>query len=320
MGARALFLSKGKLFFDKDFSQPVPDDNPAYEVIANIRIPPHLTEVVVYEQTLEDAHQGLIFVGKDSKGRKQYFYGRDHVRRRTAVRNAVFVRVHRVMEKINDFIDSHLASGSESNAQMAAFLLMETSFFIRIGKTRYEKESGTVGMLTLRNKHLSMAEGGEEMRVKFVGKDRVAHEFAVRNGQRLFAALRRLWDPGAPERLLFDRLSERRVYAVMRRFGIRVKDLRTYGVNYTFLYNFWSNVRALDPRPGVKALICTSVRQTAETVGHTPSISRSAYMATAVLELVKDGTFLDRVAATDSLDDFVNSVVDYVNNSEVVNG
>ncbi|ASC55578.1 DNA topoisomerase type I-like protein [Seal parapoxvirus] len=317
---RALYLFNGKLFFDETHSRPVPACNPAYEVLAKIRIPPHLTDVVVYEQNLESAHQGLIFVGKDSKGRKQYFYGREHVQRRNAVRNAVFVRVHRVMEKINNFIDSNLASGSESDAQMAAFLLMETSFFIRIGKSRYEKESGTVGLLTLRNKHLSEAEGGEEIRVKFVGKDKVAHEFTVRNSQRLFAALRRLWDPGAPERLLFNRLSERRVYAFMRRFGIRVKDLRTYGVNYTFLYNFWSNVRSLDPRPSVKGLICTSVKQTAETVGHTPSISRSAYMATAVLELLLDSTFLDRVASMDSLDNFVNIVVDYVNNSEVVNG
>ncbi|AAR98157.1 ORF062 DNA topoisomerase type I [Orf virus] len=317
---RALHLSDGRLFFDKELTQPVPDDNPAYAVLAKIRIPPHLSDVVVYEQDLESAQQGLIFVGRDAKGRKQYFYGRGHVERRTAVRNAVFVRVHRVMNKINAFIDDHLASGSEAEAQMAAFLLMETSFFIRVGKTRYERESGTVGMLTLRNKHLAEAEGGEEIRVAFVGKDRVAHEFAVREGQRLFAALRRLWDPGAPDRLLFDRLSERRVYTFMRRFGIRVKDLRTYGVNYTFLYNFWSNVRSLEPRPSVKSLICTSVRQTAETVGHTPSISRSAYMATAVLELVRDGAFLDRVAATDTLDDFVDIVVDYVNNSEQVNG
>ncbi|AIZ77313.1 putative DNA topoisomerase type I [Parapoxvirus red deer/HL953] len=318
---RALYLREGKLFIDAAGEQPAPEDSPAYEVLAKVRIPPHLSDVVVYEQTLAEAARGLIFVGRDAKGRKQYFYGREHVQRRNAVRNTVFVRVHRVMESINAFIDSNLASGSASAAQMAAFLLMETSFFIRIGKTRYEKESGTVGMLTLRNKHLCAAEGGEEVRVRFVGKDRVQHEFAVRRGQRLFAALRRLWDPAAPERLLFDRLSERRVYAFMRRFGIRVKDLRTYGVNYTFLYNFWSNVRAMDPRPSVKSLICTSVRQTAETVGHTPSISRSAYMATAVLELVRDGTFLDRVAATDSLDEFVNSVVDYVNvnNSEVVN-
>lgn len=316
---RPLYLAGGKLFFDPELARPVPESNPTYEVLAKVRVPAHLSSVVFLEQDLASAQEGLIFVGTDGKGRRQYFYGRRHVQRRTAVRNAVFVRVHRVMERINSFIDSNLASGSEANAQMAAFLLMETSFFIRIGKARYERESGTVGLLTLRNKHLSRGDG-DAILVRFVGKDRVAHEFAVRDGQRLFAVLEKLWDPADPERLLFHRLGEKRVYAAMRRFGIRVKDLRTYGVNYTFLFNFWSNVRAMEPRPSAKALICASVRQTAEAVGHTPSISRSAYMATSVLELVRDAGFLDRVAATDDFDAFLASVVDYVNNSEVVNG
>ncbi|CCD83253.1 topoisomerase [Squirrelpox virus] len=315
---RGLFLRNGKLFFDKECTRAVPNSNPAYEVLKNVRIPPHLTDVVVYEQTYEQALGGLIFVGTDAKGRRQYFYGKMHVQRRNAGRDRVFVKVFEVIGRIRAFIDKYIDDRDEKrrdDMQLAVFMLMETSFFIRLGKMRYLKENDTVGLLTLKNKHV-VRDGNRALLVRFVGKDKVTHEFTVRAADRLYEPLARLHVESSPEAFLFNRLNEKRIYEFVRRFGIRVKDLRTYGVNYTFLSNFWSNVKSLDPLPPLKRLISTSIAQTAESVGHTPAISRHAYMATTVLELVQDKAILEAIAEKD-FDEFLDMVVGYVKNREV---
>ncbi|AUL80538.1 CPXV115 protein [Vaccinia virus] len=64
---RALLYKDGKLFTDNNFLNPVSDDNPVYEVLQHVKLPTHLTDVVVYEHTWAEALTRLIFVGSDSK-------------------------------------------------------------------------------------------------------------------------------------------------------------------------------------------------------------------------------------------------------------
>ncbi|AST09497.1 DNA topoisomerase type I [NY_014 poxvirus] len=308
---RELFYKEGKLFFDSKFLNPVPDNNPAYDVLQHIKIPAHLTDVIIYEQTWEDALTRLIFVGRDSKGRKQYFYGKLHVQNRNAKRDRIFIRVYNVMKNINVFIDKYIKKTNDDvKYQLAVFMLMETMFFIRFGKMKYLKENETVGLLTLKNKHIEV--NTDKINIKFVGKDKVSHEFVVHKSNRLFKPLMRLTNESMPEEFLFNSLTERKVYNCIKQFGIRIKDLRTYGVNYTFLYNFWTNVKSISPLPSTKKLIVLTIKQTAEVVGHTPSISKSAYMATTILEMVKDKDFLDNMINNTTFDDFIFSVVEHI--------
>ncbi|AWU47120.1 DNA topoisomerase type I [Sea otter poxvirus] len=315
---RALFLKSGKLFFDKEHTKIVPISNPAYEVIKAIRIPQNLHDIVVYEQTLENASNGLMFVGIDSKGRKQYFYGKNHVKSRNEKRNKIFVQVFRVINKIHEFIDKHLKSKhgyTDTKTQLAVFMLMETSFFIRMGKLRYLKDNDTVGLMTLQNKHIIQERS--RLIIRFVGKKCVSHEFIVRKSDRLYAPLMNLVNKDLPDSFIFNKLNERKIYDFINQFGIRIKDLRTYGVNYTFLYNFWSNVQSLSPLPSTKKLINMSLTQTADTVGHTPAMSKNAYMAKTILDMVIDNSILDIIRES-TFDDFLLHVVEYVNNTNTV--
>ncbi|AEN03673.1 DNA topoisomerase type I [Yokapox virus] len=307
---RELFYKEGKLFFDNKFLNPVPDNNLAYDVLKHIKIPAYLTDVIVYEQTWDDALSGLIFVGRDSKGRKQYFYGKLHVQDRNSKRDRIFIRVYNVINNINQFIDKHIKKpNDDTKYQLAVFMLMETMFFIRFGKIKYLKENETVGLLTLKNKHIFI--NSDNINIKFMGKDKVFHEFVVHRSSRLFKHLKKLTKESMPEEFLFNNLNERKIYNCIKQFGIRIKDLRTYGVNYTFLYNFWTNVKSISPLPSNKKLIVLTIKQTAEVVGHTPSISKSAYMATTILEMVKDKDFLDSIT-NNTFDEFINKVVSYI--------
>uniref|UniRef100_A0AAU7E226 DNA topoisomerase n=1 Tax=Rousettus bat poxvirus TaxID=3141933 RepID=A0AAU7E226_9POXV len=307
---RHFFFKDGSLFYDKDYKYRVPDSDPTYEVIRHIRIPPHLRDVRVVAQTLEQAQRSLVFVGVDSKNRTQYFYGRLHVQKRNENRDKIFVRVYGIINSIYKFIDSHL-EGKGVKTQMAVFLLMETCFYIRTGKLRYLRDNDTVGLLTLKNKHISVE--ADTLHIRFVGKDKVAHEFLVHAGDRLFEPLVRLHNADEPEAFLFSGLSERIVYRCVRQFGVRVKDLRTYGVNVTFLRNLWNNVRTLPALPTTKKLIALSLSQTADAIGHSPGIARQAYMAMTVLELARDGTMFDVIRET-TFEEFLEYIVKYVNN------
>ncbi|QHR82616.1 DNA topoisomerase type I [Brazilian porcupinepox virus 1] len=306
---RRLYYSLGKLFIDKELTEQVSDNNPAYEILKHIKIPSHLTNVIVYEQTYEESLSGLIFVGNDSKGRRQYFYGKMHIKERNNNRDNIFLRVYNVIHKINEFIDKNILSDNVS-FQLAVFMLMETSFFIRIGKMCYLKENETVGLLTLKNKHIFLDKN--KLYIRFIGKDKVKHEFTVHKSNRLYKNILMLYKEKYPEDFLFDKLSEKKIYKLMNSFDIRLKDLRTYGVNYTFLYNFWNNVKSLVPLPSKKKLITLSIKETAEIVGHSPSISRNAYMAKTVLDfIIQDSDIIDDIKEM-SFDDFIVMIIDYI--------
>lgn len=309
---RHFFFKDGSLYYDKEHRYRVPDSDPTYEVLRQIRIPPHLRDVVVVAQTLEQAQRSLVFIGVDSKNRKQYFYGRLHVQKRNESRDKIFVRVYGIINSIHKFIDGHL-EGKGVKTQMAVFLLMETSFYIRTGKMRYLRDNDTVGLLTLKNKHIHV--DAHALCIRFVGKDKVAHEFVVHAEDRLYAPLVRLHNAAEPDAFLFSGLSERIVYRCVRQFGVRIKDLRTYGVNVTFLCNLWTNVRTLPALPTTKKLVALSLSQTADAIGHSPGIARQAYMAMTVLELARDGAMFD-VIREKSFDEFLEYIVRYVKNRQ----
>ncbi|AAF44487.1 DNA topoisomerase type I [Fowlpox virus] len=304
-----------KLYYDAAYKNLVPASNKTYEIIKAYRVPPHLKEVIVYEQSLEEASNSLIFIGVDSKGRKQYFYGKNHVILRNKNRDKVFIKVHKIIKKINNYIDKNICSESNTlEFQLAVFMLMETSFYIRIGKVKYYKQNDTVGLLTLQNKHLTVTD--ENITIKFTGKDKVVHAFNVKKENRLYEPLLRIHDFSKPDSVLFSLLSEKKVYSFIKQYSIKIKDLRTYGVNITFLYNIWNNVISMLKLPSIKKLIVLSIKQTADTIGHTPNISKQAYMAITILELMKEENITETIKQK-TFDEFLNFVINYVNKKKI---
>ncbi|ALA62481.1 DNA topoisomerase [Turkeypox virus] len=308
---RYFYYNDGRLYYDSEYKKLVPKSNIAYQIIKMYKIPSHLKDIIIYEQTYEQALNSLILVGVDSKGRKQYFYGKNHVMMRNKNRDLVFVKVHRMIKHIYDFIDDNIDSSTNTlGFQLAVFMLMETSFYIRIGKIRYYKQNDTVGLLTLQNKHLTIT--NDNIVIKFSGKDKVVHEFIVKKDSRLYTPLKRIYNTNNPNSPLFSILNEKKVYNFINRFSIKIKDLRTYGVNITFLYNIWNNVLSMLALPSIKKLISISIKQTADTIGHTPNISKQAYMAITVLELMKEDNIIDTIKQK-TFEEFVSYVIEYVN-------
>ncbi|AVD69471.1 ORF136 [Saltwater crocodilepox virus] len=308
---RFLFYLEGVLYYDADRTRRVEDSNPTYDVVARVKIPAHLTDVAFVEQTLEESMRGLIFIGYDSKSRKQYFYGKLHVEQRNHSRDEIFLRVHKVKHEIDAFVERHLRFARKITVenQLAVFLLLETSFYIRTGKVRYYKNNETVGLLTLQNQHIAV--DPREIRIAFRGKDRVDHCFRIDRADRLYGPVKALYDKKRPDAFVFGLLNEARVYAFMKRYGVRIKDLRTYGVNVTFLFNIWYNVNTLETLPSVKKLISVSLNQTADVIGHTANISKRAYVTLTVLRVLTTQV-IEEVIRDRPFETFLEFVISYI--------
>ncbi|AYP74156.1 DNA topoisomerase type I [Fowlpox virus] len=310
-----LYYKDGKLYYDSAYKKLVPDTNPTYEILKKYKIPTYLKDIIIYEQTYEESLNNLIFVGTDSKGRKQYFYGKNHILLRNKNRDLIFIKVHKIMKQINEYIDKHIKLDTDKlKFQLAVFLLMETSFYIRLGKIKYYKQNNTVGLLTLQNKHLTVT--NDNINIKFSGKDKVVHEFNIKKDSRLYEPLIKIYDPNNPDSVLFSMLSEKKVYNFINQFSIKIKDLRTYGVNITFLYNIWNNVLSMLKLPSIKKLISLSIKQTADTIGHTPNISKQAYMAITILDLMKEQNIIETIKQK-TFEEFLSYVIDYVNKKKI---
>ncbi|UOX38575.1 DNA topoisomerase 1 [Finch poxvirus] len=310
-----LYYKEGKLYYDNAYKKRVPATNPTYEILKRYKIPTYLKDIIIYEQTYEEALNSLIFVGIDSKGRKQYFYGKNHILLRNKNRDLIFIQVHKIMKHINNYIDKHIKLYTDKlKFQLAVFMLMETSFYIRLGKVKYYKQNNTVGLLTLQNKHLTVT--NDNINIKFSGKDKVIHEFNIKKENRLYEPLIKIYDPTKPDSVLFSMLSEKKVYNFISQFSIKVKDLRTYGVNITFLYNIWNNVLSMLTIPSIKKLISLSIKQTADTIGHTPNISKQAYMAITVLDLMREENIIETIKQK-TFEEFLSYVIDYVNKNKI---
>ncbi|QRI42908.1 DNA topoisomerase [Cheloniid poxvirus 1] len=310
-----LYYKDGKLYYDDAYKKLVPETNPTYEILKKYKIPTYLKDIIIYEQTYEESLDNLIFVGTDSKGRKQYFYGKNHVLLRNKNRDIIFIKVHKIMKQINEYIDKHIKLDTDKfKFQLAVFLLMETSFYIRLGKIKYYKQNNTVGLLTLQNKHLTVT--NDNINIKFNGKDKVVHEFNIKKESRLYEPLIKIHDPSNPDSVLFSMLSEKKVYTFINQFSIKIKDLRTYGVNITFLYNIWNNVLSMLKLPSIKKLISLSIKQTADTIGHTPNISKQAYMAITILDLMKEENIIETIKHK-TFEEFLSYVIDYVNKKKI---
>ncbi|ARE67698.1 SWPV1-165 [Shearwaterpox virus] len=310
-----LYYKEGKLYYDNDYKKLVPMSNPTYEILKMYKIPSYLKDIIIYEQTYEESLNNLIFVGTDSKGRKQYFYGKNHILLRNKNRDLVFIKVHKIMKQINYYIDKHIKIDTDKlKFQLAVFMLMETSFYIRLGKVKYYKQNNTVGLLTLQNKHLTVTK--DNINIKFSGKDKVVHEFNIKKEHRLYDPLMKIYDATKPDSVLFSMLSEKRVYKFISQYDIKIKDLRTYGVNITFLYNIWNNVLSMLTLPSIKKLISISIKQTADIIGHTPNISKQAYMAITILDLMREEKIIETIKQK-TFDEFLSYVINYVNKKKI---
>lgn len=269
-------------------------DPAALERIRALAIPPAWTEVWICPDP--DGH--LQATGRDARGRRQYRYHPGFRARRDRGKFDRLVRFGDRLPRIRRRVQEDLRRpGLPREKVLAAVLaLLETTRF-RVGNAEYARLNRSFGISTLRTRHATVS--GATVRFRFRGKGGRTEERALVD-PRLAAIVRRCQDlPGQELFQYLDAEGESRaissedVNAYLREAAgsdeFSAKDFRTWTATvlaHRALRDALEGSEVAPKGPGglPKRIVGEALRQTAEALGDTVTVTRSSYVHPAVLE------------------------------------
>ena len=283
--------------YERPDGKPVRDDA-TLDRIRALAIPPAWTEVWIC--TDPDGH--LQATGRDAAGRLQYRYHPRFRARRDRGKFARLVRFGEALPRIRRRVRADLRRQGLPREKVLATVvaLLETTRF-RVGNAEYARLNRSFGISTLRSRHASVS--GSTVRFRFRGKGGRTEERALVD-RRLATIVRRCQDlPGQELFQYLDDAGETRpidsedVNAYLREAAgsdeFSAKDFRTWTATvlaHRALREALEGGDLGDAATGglPKRIIAEALRQTAEALGDTVTVTKSSYVHPAVLEPAPD--------------------------------
>lgn len=290
-GIRRRGAGRGFYYLDAQ-GQRIVDD----EIVARIRalaIPPAWKDVWICPY--ENGH--IQATGRDERGRKQYRYHE----RWTAVRDEVkferMIAFGEALPSLRERLDEHLALPGLPREKVLATVvrLLETTL-IRVGNDEYARQNGSVGLTTMRPRHVRI--DGPRLRFEFRGKSGIRHKVNL-NDRRLARIVRHCQD--LPGEVLFQYLDE-----AGERHAVHSEDVNEYlsetcGGEFTAKdFRTWAGtVLALEalraspdgePEGPSASRVARAVEQVARQLGNTPAVCRTCYIHPIVIEAYLNGS------------------------------
>jgi DNA topoisomerase I len=284
----------GRAFaYEHPSGRPVRDPR-TLDRIRALAIPPAWTEVWI----CSDPAGHLQATGRDARGRRQYRYHQRFRARRDRGKFARLVQFGDRLPRIRRRVRSDLArQGLPREKVLAAVVaLLETTRF-RVGNAEYARLNRSFGISTLRTRHANVS--GSTVRFRFRGKGGRTEEGELVD-RRLATIVRRCQD--LPGQELFQYLdddgetrpiSSEDVNAYLRDAAgsddLSAKDFRTWTAT-VIAHRALREALAGEDDPGTaggtvpKRIVTEALRQTAEALGDTVTVTRSSYVHPAVLE------------------------------------
>src|SRR3954470_15943320 len=260
------------------------------ERIRTIAIPPAWTDVWICPY----ANGHLQATGRDARGRKQYRYHARFRERRETAKYERLVEFARVLPSIRERVDADLARpGLPREKVLAAVVRLLELTLIRVGNDEYARLNRSFGITTLRDRHARIE--GEKVRFRFRGKSGRMHEVGLRDrrlagivkrcrdlpGQELFQYV---GDDGEPHDVASDDVN---AYLGEVAPGFTAKDFRTWAgtvLAYRALRALGGAASDREKQRNVAA----AIRTTADNLGNSAAVARSAYVHPAVVDAYLD--------------------------------
>lgn len=256
--------------------------------IKHLVIPPAWVKVWICKR--ENGH--LQATGYDVKGRKQYRYHHYW----NALRNHTkFYRIHdlgKVLPQIRAGLKKDLRQKELTERKVLAVVvsLMERTN-IRIGNSFYEKENGSFGLTTLKDRHVTF--NGSSATFSFIGKKGVYHKVQLKN-KRLAALIKKCRDvPGKELFQYYDgegnhhSIDSGMVNNYIHEIGgadFTAKDFRTWaGTVQAFLA--LKSIGCCDSKTETKRKIVEALDIVSEHLGNTRSVCKKYYVHPIILSL-----------------------------------
>ncbi len=280
----------GKGFSYRDTEGHALRDEDALARIRSLAIPPAYTDVWIC--AWPNGH--LQATGRDARGRKQYRYHPDWAKVRGEGKFDRIIVFGETLPKLRRRLRADLRRRGFPREKVLAIvvaLLAET--LVRVGNETYAKENKSFGLTTLRNRHLSLVEGGRVL-MRFRGKSGQQQEVAI--GDRALAKqVRRIQQ--LPGQALFQYrdddgalqpVDSGEVNDYLREVmgeAFTAKDFRTWGGTVEALRVFAATEL---PEPASRTALAAAQRtvvcQVASLLGNTPAVCRKAYIDPCVFE------------------------------------
>jgi DNA topoisomerase-1 len=302
-------MVRGKPHYLDAEGKPISDEE-ALARIRSLAIPPAWTDVWI----CPSPRGHIQATGRDARGRKQYRYHPKWRQVRDETKYARMLAFGRALPGIRDRVEADMSLPGLPRKKVLATVvrLLETTL-IRVGNDEYAKTNNSVGLTTMRDKHVRV--NGSEVRFEFRGKSGKQHSVGLKD-RRLAKLVKRCRDiPGYELFQYIDDDGQRRavdsgdVNEYLREISgedFTAKDFRTWAG--TVLASIaLQEFEAFDSETQAKRNVVRAIESVAERLGNTPAICRKCYVHPAVLDSYLEGTMLDALqqrtkAELDNLD------------------
>ncbi|MEK6408806.1 MAG: DNA topoisomerase IB [Acidobacteriota bacterium] len=277
--------------------------------IEALKIPPAWTDVAINR-----AAGGMLqALGKDAAGRWQYIYHDQHIKKRERKKFNRLLVFAEAVPKMRRAVSRNLRKRDLGRERvMACIMRILGTCFMRAGSQVYVNENGSYGLATLRPKHVSVR--GDVIEFNFPGKSKVIQHRELRD-RAVARVVRELLKLPAPE--VFKYQAEDGGLVDVRRRNINGYIKEVMGERFTSKdFRTWAGTLICAcalARAGAevkestalrKRKVVQAVKETAEVLGNTPAVCRSAYICPEVLNRFDRGEVIDQ---------YFESVADLVN-------
>jgi DNA topoisomerase-1 len=219
-------------------------DSDAIEKLKLLKIPPAYENVTILN------NKKIIAYGYDSKNRKQVLYHPAFIAKQNKKKyNKISGSIH-FFSKLKRRVAEDLSRGDEKTVAIAVIITLILTCGFRIGNKKYEKDNNSVGLTTLKYKHLQFQESTNTFIIDFIGKKGVRN-VAECDNKLIYAYLQQKnremsqeIDPkdayifrydGGKVITSNDVNEYLRVISAPYSITITTKDLRTWNANMLFL-------------------------------------------------------------------------------------
>lgn len=248
------FITRKRGVFYKD-GRPVSETE--QERCRKLGIPPAYTKVEVYPKAAK-----LQATAVDAQGKKHYYYHEKYLDRQRKKRKARATQID--FAKIKSVTGRILAQPTHPSWDDALALRMIAAGYLRTGVQ--ERDTGALGAFQLKKRHVTLRADGETVSFDFPAKSGQRRRFDAKD-RALHAALSKQRSSLLVGDARYERVRDL-LRKITRNDEIQLKDIRTAGSMQLFK-------RHLKETNGDETL---ARKQTADAIGHTPSVSKKFYL------------------------------------------
>lgn len=267
--------------------------------IEALKIPPAWQDVCINSS----AAGAVQAVGRDAARRWQYLYHDSHTRRQGKRKFQRVIDFAESLPGMRKTIGSHLRLKELSRERvMASILRILSKSFIRPGSEIYASENGSYGIATLRPKHVKVK--GDLVIFDFPGKSGVIQHRELRDRTVARVVRELMKHPGRDvfkysngDGLLVD-VKRRHINAYIKEVlghKFTAKDFRTWAGTLICACAL-ARVQKETNREKrlLKKHLVEAIKETAEALGNTPAVCRSAYICPLIVSSFEKGQVIDR--------------------------